>query len=63
MEHNVACEEGLDWVRHALLLLIAIIAGAVLISRNIRHMDLLLRLQSDARLLLYDRAASFSSTA
>ena len=41
----------------ALLLLTAFEAGAVLISRNIRHMDLLLRFRPDARVLLYDRPA------
>lgn len=39
----------------ALIMLTAIEAGAMLISRNIRHMDLLLRFRSDARVLLYDR--------
>ena len=47
----------------ALMLLTAITAGAVLISRNIRHMDLLLRFRPDARLLFYDRPVSPSSTA
>ena len=41
----------------ALMLLTAIEVDAVLISRNIRHMDLLLRFRPDARVLLYDRAA------
>ena len=41
----------------ALMLLTAIEADAVLISRNIRHMDLLLRFRPDARVLLYDRPA------
>lgn len=41
----------------ALMLLTAIEAGAVLISRTIRHMDLLLRFRPDARVLLYDRPA------
>lgn len=39
----------------ALLLLTAVDAGAVLISRNIRHIDLLLRFRPDAQVLLYDR--------
>lgn len=39
----------------ALMLLTAVGARAVLISRNIRHMDLLLRFRPDARILLYDR--------
>jgi hypothetical protein len=30
----------------------------VLISRNIRHMDLLLRFRPDAQVLLYDRAVT-----
>jgi len=38
----------------ALMLLTAIEAGAVLISRNVRDMDLLLRFRTDARVLLYD---------
>jgi predicted nucleic acid-binding protein len=42
----------------ALLLLTAIEARAVLISRNVRHMDLLLRFRPDARVLLYDRPAA-----
>jgi hypothetical protein len=41
----------------ALMLLTAIEADAVLLSRNIRHMDLLLRFRPDARALLYDRAS------
>jgi len=39
----------------AMMLLTALEAGAVLISRNVRHMDLLMRFRSDARVLLYDR--------
>jgi predicted nucleic acid-binding protein len=39
----------------ALLLLTALEAGATLISRNVRHMDLLLRFRPDAQVLLYDR--------
>lgn len=39
----------------AMMLLTAIEAGAALISRNIRHMDLLLRFRPDARVVLYDR--------
>jgi predicted nucleic acid-binding protein len=39
----------------ALMLLAAIEASSVLISRNIRHMDLLLRFRPDAQVLLYDR--------
>jgi predicted nucleic acid-binding protein len=38
----------------ALMLLTAVEANASLISRNIRDMDLLLRLRPDARVLLYD---------
>ncbi|HET6237020.1 MAG TPA: hypothetical protein VFE41_18960 [Acetobacteraceae bacterium] len=37
------------------MLLTAMEAGATLISRNVRHMDLLLRFRPDARGLLYDR--------
>jgi hypothetical protein len=39
----------------ALMLLTALEAGAALISRNVRHMDLLLRFRPDAQVLLYDR--------
>lgn len=39
----------------ALMLLTATAAGATLISRNLRHMDLLLRFRPDAQVLLYDR--------
>jgi predicted nucleic acid-binding protein len=39
----------------ALMLLTALEAGATLISRNVRHMDLLLRFRPDALVLLYDR--------
>jgi predicted nucleic acid-binding protein len=42
----------------ALMILTAIEAGATLISRNVRHMDLLLRFRPDARILLYDRPES-----
>jgi hypothetical protein len=42
----------------AMMLLTAVEAGAVLISRNIRHMDLLLRFRPDAQVLLYDRAVT-----
>lgn len=42
----------------ALMLLTAIECGAALISRNIRHMDLLLRFRPDAQVLLYDRPAT-----
>lgn len=41
----------------ALMLLTATEAGATLISRNVRHMDLLLRFLPDAQVLLYDRPA------
>jgi hypothetical protein len=41
----------------ALMLLTAAEAGATLISRNILHMDLLLRFRPDAQVLLYDRPA------
>jgi hypothetical protein len=40
----------------ALMLLAAIEAKAALISRNVRHMDLLLRFRPDAQVLLYDRS-------
>jgi predicted nucleic acid-binding protein len=46
----------------ALLLLTAIETGAALISRNIRHMDLLLRFKPDAPVLLYDRPAPVAAT-
>jgi predicted nucleic acid-binding protein len=39
----------------AMMLLTAVEAGAVLISRNVRDMDLLLRFWPTARVLLYDR--------
>ncbi len=39
----------------ALMVLTAVEAGAVLISRNVRDMDLLLRCWPNARVLLYDR--------
>ena len=39
----------------AMMLLTAVEAGAVLISRNVRDMDLLLRFGPNARVLLYDR--------
>ena len=39
----------------AMMLLTAVEAGSVLISRNVRDMDLLLRFWPDARVLLYDR--------
>jgi hypothetical protein len=45
-----------DLLLDSLLLLTAIEAGCVLVSRNIRHMDLLTRLRPDARILLYDLA-------
>jgi hypothetical protein len=45
-----------DLLLDALLLLTAVEAGCVLVSRNIRHMDLLTRLRPDAGLLLYDLA-------
>ena len=41
----------------ALMLLTAMEAGATLISRNVRHMDLLLRFRPNAEVLLYDRPA------
>jgi len=41
----------------ALILLTALEGGATLISRNVRHMDLLLRFRPDAHVLLYDRVA------
>ena len=39
----------------ALLLLTALEAKAILISRNVRHLDLLLRFRPDAQVLFYDR--------
>lgn len=45
----------------ALILLTATESDAILISRNIRHMDLLLRFRPDARVLLYDRPGSESA--
>lgn len=42
-------------VNDALMLLAADAAGATLLSRNIRHMDLLLRFRPEVRVLLYDR--------
>ena len=42
----------------ALMLLTALESGAVLVSRNVRHMDLLMRFRSDAQVLLYDREGS-----
>jgi hypothetical protein len=39
----------------ALLLLTSVEQDAFLVSRNIRHMDLLLRLKPEAKVLLYDR--------
>lgn len=47
----------------ALMVLSSMDAGAVLISRNIRHMDLLLRFRPDALVLLYDRPARPDETA
>ena len=43
-----------DLLLDALLLLEAAESGAVLLSRNIRHMDLLTQLRPDAAILLYD---------
>jgi hypothetical protein len=53
--HAYAREDRRAVLHDALMLLAAIGADAVLISRNIRHMDLLLRFRPDARVLLYDR--------
>lgn len=39
----------------ALMLLTAVQSRAALVSRNIRHMDLLLRFRPDAEVVLYDR--------
>ncbi|HEY6433798.1 MAG TPA: PIN domain-containing protein [Acetobacteraceae bacterium] len=39
----------------ALMVLTSIEVGAALISRNVRHMDLLLRFRPDAKLVLYER--------
>jgi hypothetical protein len=44
-------------LNNALMLLTAVETGAALISRNVRHMDLLLRFRPGAQLLLYDRPA------
>jgi predicted nucleic acid-binding protein len=45
-----------DLLLDALIFLTAREAGAVLLSRNVRHMDLLLRFRPDAQVLLYERA-------
>ena len=45
-----------DLLLDALLFLSAIELGCVLLSRNIRHMDLLSQLRPDGQILLYDRA-------
>jgi predicted nucleic acid-binding protein len=45
-----------DLLFDALILLAAAEAGCVLVSRNIRHMDLLTRLRPDAAIILYDLA-------
>lgn len=50
-----AKESRRNLLNDALLVLNAIEAKAALVSRNIRHMDLLLRFRPDAQILLYDR--------
>jgi predicted nucleic acid-binding protein len=50
-------ESRREVLNDALMLLTAAEAGATLISRNVRHMDLLLRFRPDAQVLLYDRPA------
>lgn len=45
-----------DLLLDALIFLTAREAGAVLVSRNVRHMDLLLRFRPDTQVLLYERA-------
>ena len=50
-------ESRREVLNDALMLLTAMEAGATLISRNVRHMDLLLRFRPDAQVLLYDRPA------
>ncbi len=50
-------ESRREALHDALMLLTATEADATLISRNVRHMDLLLRFRPDARVLLYDRLA------
>jgi hypothetical protein len=44
-----------DLLLDALLFVSAIELGCVLVSRNIRHMDLLSQLRPEAQLLLYER--------
>ena len=58
------CPRDSRWalLNDALMMLTAIEAGAALISRNIRHMDLLLRFRPDARMVLYDRPIPAGST-
>jgi hypothetical protein len=48
-------ESRREVLNDALMLLTAAEAGATLISRNVRHMDLLLRFRPGAQVLLYDR--------
>jgi predicted nucleic acid-binding protein len=48
-------ESRREVLHDALMLLTATEAGATLISRNVRHMDLLLRFRPDAQVLMYDR--------
>jgi predicted nucleic acid-binding protein len=50
-------ESRREVLNDALMLLTALEAGAALISRNVHHMDLLLRFRPDAQVLLYDRPA------
>ena len=50
-------ESRREVLNDALMLLTAIEAGATLISRDVRHMDLLLRFRPAAQVLLYDRPA------
>jgi predicted nucleic acid-binding protein len=53
-----ARESGRGVLNDALMLLTAIAAGATLISRNVRHLDLLLRFRPEAKVLLYDRSTA-----
>jgi predicted nucleic acid-binding protein len=50
-------ESRREVLNDALMLLTAMEAGATLVSRNVRHMDLLLRFRPEAQVLLYDRPA------
>jgi predicted nucleic acid-binding protein len=48
-------ERRRELLNDALMFLTAAEAGAALVSRNILHMDLLLRFRPDTQVLLYDR--------